>query len=366
MEFRPTTASSMAVTKTTPSRVTLRQLCRLGLPAPLLLPSLLPVLRELVPATHAGFFFCDAKGSITNMYAERMLAPGMMAAYHDRHSESNFRAQYLQRVAAAKPTSRRSVSAQEKAGAYYKEVLTALGVEHFLYGIVRHGGKVLGQLSLYRDVQALPFSDADEETLADVLHYLGEALSVPTPVPLRDLQAHTVEEGLALLDAQGTELFADGNWQRLIRLAQGGTISPANALAEVEAVPRFVLAVLSAVVSAPHAIHQVESTWGNFAFRQHNMASREGGEALALIVSRLAAEPVRLTAGAAALSLSPQQREVAVLVAQGHSNQNIADSMGITLNTASYHVKQVFTRLNVHERSAVAQALVKAAEAAGI
>lgn len=63
-----------------PARVTLRQLCSLGLPGPLLLPALLPVVRELVPASHAAFFFCDAHGLITNLYAERMLPPRSMAA----------------------------------------------------------------------------------------------------------------------------------------------------------------------------------------------------------------------------------------------------------------------------------------------
>lgn len=343
------------------ARVTLRQLCRLGLPAPLLLPSLLPVLRELVPASHAAFFFCDLRGSITNLYAERMLTPQAMAAYHDRHNDGHFRHQYLQRVAAASPVSRRSADAREKEGAYYREVLDPLGMEHFLYGVVRHHGKVIGQLSLYRGRDEPAFSALDEQTLLGVMHYLGEALGVPAPGALVELQEHTVEEGLALLDAQANELFADANWPRLIRLAEGNAISPATAMAESESLPRFVRAILAAVVSAPHAIHRVDSVWGNFAFRRHALASRQGEQAMALLVSRLAAQPLRLTEGAAALGLSPQQREVAVLMAQGHSNGDIALQLGITVNTASYHVKQVFARLNVHDRSAVARVLCDAA-----
>ena len=56
-------------------RVTLRQQVRLELPGPLVLPSLLPVLRDVVRADHGAFFFCDAKGNITNLYAERLLPP---------------------------------------------------------------------------------------------------------------------------------------------------------------------------------------------------------------------------------------------------------------------------------------------------
>lgn len=343
------------------TRVTLRQLCHLGLPAALLLPSLLPVLRELVPASHAGYFFCDELGGITNLYAERLLAPKDMAQYHDQHSNLRFRQQYLDRVAASNPLSRRSVLADERGSAYYRDVLVPLGIEHFLCAVVRHQGQALGQLSLYRGSDAPAFSADDEQELSGVLHYLGQGLVVPSPPVLRDLHDQAVEEGLAVLDTQGREIFADANWPRLIRLAHGNAIAPANALAEHDTLPRFVSAMLAAVLSAPSAIHVVRTSWGRFAFRRHAMSSGQGDQAVGLLLSRLAAEPLRLTLGAAALGLSPRQREVAVLLAKGHSNAEIADQMGITPNTASYHAKQVFGRLEVHERSAIARVLGAAA-----
>ncbi|MEK8052937.1 LuxR C-terminal-related transcriptional regulator [Ideonella sp. DXS22W] len=346
-----------------PARVTLRQLCHLGLPAPLLLPSLLPVLRELVPADHAGFFFCDERGGITNLYAERMLPPNAMAGFHDRHSNEQFRRQYLARVAAPRPTSRRSMGADELASAYGRDVLLPLGIAQLLYAIVRHQGQVLGQLSLYRGPDAPPFSDADEQTLAGVLHYLGHGLAVPSPVAPHALQDQAIEEALAVLTPEGHELWADENWSRLIRLAHGNAIAPASALAERETLPRFVAAVLAAVQSAPQAIHQVVTSWGRFAFRRHSLHSGDGAQAVALRLSRLAAEPLRLAQGAAALGLSPQQREVAVLMARGHSNAEIAEQLGVSGNTAAYHAKQVFARLGVHERSAIARVLGEAVSA---
>ncbi len=343
------------------ARITLRQLCRLALPAPALLPSLLPVLRQLVPASHAGFFFCDDRGSITNLYAERLLEPGPMAGYHDLHSNDRFRQQYLARCGAANPLSRRSVSAEERTSAYYREVLAPLGIEHFLYGIVRHRNQPLGQLSLYRGADSPAFGDDDVQALQGVLHYLGDALAVPSPLLLRDLQDQVVEEGLAVLGRGGQLLWADANWPRLVRLAHGNTIKPSDAMAESETLPHFISAVLAAVVSAPHAIHLVSTTWGQFAFRRHAMTSGQGDTAVALLLSRLAAEPLRLAQGAAALGLSPQQREMAVLLAQGLRNAEIAQQLGISQNTASYHAKRVFERLGVHERSAIAKVLGAAA-----
>lgn len=339
------------------ARVTLRQLCHLGLPAPLVLPSLLPVLRQVVKADHAAFFYCDERGSITNLYAERLLQPTVQARYHDRHNDAQFRARYLERVAAGRPVSRRSVSAEEREQDYYREVLQPLMVEHFLYAIVRSGPRVLGQLSLYRAGQDTAFSVQDEELLQEVLYYLGEALAVPSPPLASGGLEQAVEEGLAVFDGAGQIIFSDQPWERLIRLAEGNPITPATALHETLSLPRFVAAVLEAIDASPQAVHRTDTAWGSFAFRRHNLLGVEGTSARGLIVSRLSAEPLRLTQGAADLGLSPKQREVALLLAQGKSNPDIARELSITLNTASYHVKQVFARLGVHDRAAVGKAL---------
>ena len=60
-------------------------------------------------------------------------------------------------------------------------------------------------------------------------------------------------------------------------------------------------------------------------------------------------------------TLSPQQREVALLVAEGRSNPEIATELGLSLNTASYHVKEVFRRLGIRERAAVVERLLELA-----
>ena len=52
-----------------------------------------------------------------------------------------------------------------------------------------------------------------------------------------------------------------------------------------------------------------------------------------------------------------------MLIAQGRTNPQIAKDLGLTLNTASYHVKRVFERLDVNDRAQVADKLVALAQA---
>jgi DNA-binding CsgD family transcriptional regulator len=354
------------------ARVTLRQLCNLGLPAPILLPSLLPALRAVVPSSHAAFFYCDAAGHMTNIYAERMLPPEAMTVYYERYYRDDtvaFSKAYLARVAAHEPVSRKSVTVTERETGYYRDVLSAIDAEHVLYGVVRsplNGHEPLGQLSMYRGRDELPFTTQDVQALKDVLHYLGPALVHHIQEPLKTPSEEIAEEAMAVLSDDGDVLFSDGGWLRLVRMARGEPIVPGQARDEPKALRAFTQGVMKTARAAKRAQHVIDSPWGRFAFRHHELdantpsaQSKVGGasKATALVVSRLASEPVRFTEGAAKLDLSSQQREVALMIALGLTNAEIAEKLGVSVNTAGYHVKQVFMKLNVHERGEVARLL---------
>lgn len=49
-------------------------------------------------------------------------------------------------------------------------------------------------------------------------------------------------------------------------------------------------------------------------------------------------------------ALTARQREVADLLLQGMRNQDIAESMGISLHTVRRHLEQIFRRLGVNNR----------------
>ncbi len=59
-----------------------------------------------------------------------------------------------------------------------------------------------------------------------------------------------------------------------------------------------------------------------------------------------------------ALALTPRQREVVLLIAQGAADKEIARTLGITTATAQKHVTNLLKRLNVPNRAAAAAVLV--------
>ena len=57
--------------------------------------------------------------------------------------------------------------------------------------------------------------------------------------------------------------------------------------------------------------------------------------------------------------LSPREREVLVLVAEGKTNQEIADALFISQRTASDHVGAILRKLNVSTRAEAAVRAVR-------
>src|SRR5437016_4035667 len=115
--------------KTQFSILLIRQLSSLGLDPRALAPTLLPAVRRVIPAHSAAFFWVDTHAQITNLYAERMLAPEMMANYfrhHYREGEGAFAGAFLMRAAAPGRVSAASLSDAERNTPYYREVLSRL------------------------------------------------------------------------------------------------------------------------------------------------------------------------------------------------------------------------------------------------
>jgi DNA-binding CsgD family transcriptional regulator len=55
--------------------------------------------------------------------------------------------------------------------------------------------------------------------------------------------------------------------------------------------------------------------------------------------------------------LTPQEMQVLALLVQGHYKKTAADVMGISVNTVSFHLKNIYTKLQVHSKT---EAVVKA------
>jgi DNA-binding CsgD family transcriptional regulator len=354
----------------------IRNLCGLGLPPETLAPSLLPVLRRLIPSHSAAVFWVDERLEMMGLYAERLLSPEAMARYYERHYKntiSGFRAAFGARAAAPDPVSIHKVTEAERTSDYFREILSKLDAYQILYGVLRITSIPIGQISFYRGERDAAFSRADQAMLRGLLRYLSAGLQPKRPSVQPVEQAQVVEEWLGIITPDGTTVSASADWSRLVRLLAMKTVAPRRAHEEERLVAEFLRNVCSRFgrpdgTTTDLVDLEYESPWGRFRVRAYPLPNPGVGRAdqIGLLIGRFEPRALALARGAGASKLSPKQREVALLLAQGKSNQEIARSFALTFNTASYHVKQVFARLQVHSREEVEDVLLRLArEAAG-
>ena len=354
----------------------IRNLCGLGLPPQTLAPSLLPVLRRLIPSHSAAVFWVDERMEMTGLYAERLLPPEAMARYYDKHYKntiSGFPAAFGARAAAPDPVSIHQLSESERASDYFREILAKLDAYQILYGVLQTDSAPIGQISFYRGEHDAPFSNADKAMLRGLLRYLAVGLRPQRPLVQPVEQAQIVEEWLGIITPDGTTVSASADWSRLVRLLAMKAVDPRRAREEGQVVAEFLREVCRRLNktdgSAADLVDlEYETPWGRFRVRAYRLPNPQPGrpENVGLLIGRFEPRALALARGTGASKLTPQQREVALLLAEGKSNQEIARSLALTFNTASYHVKQVFARLQVHNREEVEGVLLRLArEAAG-
>jgi DNA-binding CsgD family transcriptional regulator len=145
---------------------------------------------------------------------------------------------------------------------------------------------------------------------------------------------------------------ASGRGHALLAQASGCRINRNTITGELQqsglALLRRLLAGAIADPAADAQLPSLQATneWGSFRLRAYPL-----GEDFGVLIERHEHLIVRLVDAMHGLQLSAQQREVALLLARGHSNAQIADELGVSLNTASYHVKQLYGKLDAHDRA---------------
>ena len=253
-----------------------------------------------------------------------------------------------------------SPSASSERSPYYNEVLRTLDAHHVMYGIVREQGRALGQLSLYRPKAAMPFSATQRGELASILPYIAHGVSQQVRRSAAGGEfLDADDDAVFLIDAEGGIRQQSLASQKLLALALAGKIGPEQVLAGIDDAVRPTLRrlverlgqTLSGENVGPPSL-VVTNAWGRFVLRAYAITDEPLDSHSSIAVSIRRQEPMLLKFVDALndLELSPQQREVALGLAKGSTNRELADALGVSINTVAYHVKQLFQRLDTHDR----------------
>ena len=352
----------------------IRQLCCIGLHGQALMPTLLRAVREYVSADSAGFFWVDTQGEMTNLYADRMLSPSLMRLYFERYydgGEHPFRKAFLDRARASEPVTSSSPTSELTKTAYYNEILRHLDAHHVMYAVIRDQRHALGQLSLYRPRNASAFTAEERNAIKDISHYVAHAVNRPKELLAQVEFVDADAEGLVVVNFQGQIVEGGAKSLNLLSMALKREFNPGMPpLVTGDSVPPVVQqlltllqrAILGEPVAAPRTA--IDGPWGRFLLSVYALDDETGSPVSRAAVHIRRQQPMILKFAEAMgnFDISPQQREVAMLLARGRSNQQISAALNVSANTVNYHIKQLFVRLDAHDRADVVAKLLGGAQ----
>lgn len=360
--------------RTSPDRE-LEQLCCLGFPGEVLVPELLARLHGIAGSHANVFFWFDERVEVCNAYAEDPAfyagLPQYFAEYYQREEfdlAHVTHAGFMRRPEAIDDFRNlvRDDRRLERSG-FYNEMLQGQGFRNITYLKVRERGRPAGMVMLGTDEAKPEIDAAERRRLARLAPFIAHALATPSSFATGGYEDE--DFGVLVFNRAGALQHLSASARMLLFLAthaQAGARQlqrPGHFRLEVpEPVRRLCLdlvAALSGRSAAPAPTHVIDNRWGRFAFRAYPLEPLRPEEGLiGVIVQRQIPTTLALWRRIRALGLPSKQAEVCFHLANGRAYADIAEAMGVSINTVTWHVREIYARFDVHSSTELSRTLL--------
>jgi len=359
----------------------LRQMACLDFSGLQLIEPVLHELHRLIGFDSGVFFYPDAQGAL-DAYIEPSPAREWMHLYFDprmkaqelklvRYSLHDFDAAVRHEHGVLLMEQILQVTHHEFIRSdFYNELARPSEWQDFLSLVLRTPqGRGVGSLKLCRRPGAPRFASEDIALLERTSPWLARALQ-PGELDAQDSVVH--DSAMLVATPQGRLLWTSPQADQLMALAFGMRWYRRNELPPALCVLlerlRWVEQGGTGRGRAP-ALPQLDlhNASGWFSLRATQMAAAagagegdfDGGRAVGIHITQRVARVARLLPTLRALGLPQRQHELAYWLARGVPGEQIATRMGISANTATYHRRQIYTRLGVQSRKELQAYLMK-------
>ena len=217
-------------------------------------------------------------------------------------------------------------------------------------------GKPVGMLNLFRPRHQKPFDNREQALFTRLLPYVAHALRAPDN---KDIQySENGSSGMMIMDTQGTILYLSHEAKNLLALACHPILTvdarskEVELLAKLACVCRNLEAVFRGQDAPPQPSWCYTGPNGRFMFRAYwlNRQHIEPGGLIGMTIEHQEPLLLKILRAMQNLPLSPTQKEVAMLLAQGVSSEKIGERLHIKPTTVKDHVGKIFTKLDIHHR----------------
>ena len=344
----------------------LQQMACLDFTGPQLIESVLHELHYLISFDSGAYFYPGGKGGM-DAYLEPSMGRDTIHTYFDPQvmaSERKVMLRSAHQFADAVRLDHGAQGLEQLLAVPISELLrsdfynvTLLPVEVFdLLSLVLRTpqGEGLGTMKLYRSVASSRFGMRDLAMLGRLEPWLARILQ-PGELDTQDSVVH--DSAMLVTTPQGRLLWTSQKSSLLLALAFGPTwhrrseLPPAlqALLQRLHAVERPGDSRTGPAPALPQLDLHNASGW--FSLRATPMAAAVGQrQAVGIQITHRVPRAAHLLPALRELGLPQRQHELAYWLARGLPEAQIAERMGISANTATYHRRQIYTRLGVQSR----------------
>lgn len=332
-----------------------RQMCCLSVRGPLIAPMLFQELQSVVPFASCLCMWLSATGMVDAYFNvpevgrylplyDEVFFRGREAqvwATPDQAAASEYGPRLLEQVL------RMSTAAYFR-HPVYNEVMLPSNVHTFIRLLVRDQGRPIVTFTISRGPHEQAFDEDDRQVLIRLEPFIAHALSQRRDMTVSEFTQ--AESALVLVDESARILSLSPAAKALLSMSQGSALAPPvmheGILQTVHALTRLRRGDASAAAPVWHA----RNAWGRFSARSYWLEEAGAQPCIGIFLERQVPRELKLLEGLHRTEMPMRQEQVALLLALGNSEHNVANTLGLSHNTVVYHRRQIYNRLEVDSR----------------
>ncbi|MDD1621866.1 MAG: LuxR C-terminal-related transcriptional regulator [Methylococcaceae bacterium] len=335
----------------------LRQICCSGLSRDIALTEFLRAVPMLIPSNSntltisedgtcpcyhlAGFDLSDMADAI----------PDIVADYHKPDLQQRAIAGFSQYPTINDP---RVIDSAFYQTDIYNLIFRRYDMHHLMCARVQLNATSTGVIGLYRPSNQKPFDGRDQSKLLHVLPYLTHAYRAANDVDFE--LSPDGNSGMLVMNTLGDILFQSPDAKRLLQKARYPRLlidsrKQDRLLAKLAELCRNLQNIyLGRDAPPPSFIHAGPN--GRFAFRGYwlDKSNEHTDGLIGVIVEHRQPLTLKILRAMRESPLSPTQREVTLLLAQGLTLEQIRERLHIKQTTLKDHIGKIYLKLDIHQR----------------
>ena len=360
----------------------IRQLCCLGLGGEAIMPSLFKAIQKLVPSSTQTFFWLDAHGMIENAYQEpftpELSELYLTEFYGKRELEAWPGIQKMAVMPTAEVGRCLEIPGIDRTRFYrsdfYNLYLRLRDSHDPIYIRIRDVNRVAGLAIIGRRSKDPPFSRKELDLVDTLRSYIGHGLIRSDTGKI--LYADSDETGLVIVRPDCKIVYASPRAKELLYYAtfphaphrNGQVYRDIQIPSPMKQLVNNLAGTFNGQEVLPPVLHH-QNPWGKFVFRAYYLEQpdfeicelahqRSKNSLVGIVIQFQEPFPLKLLRNMQDLPLSPREKEVCLLIAEGLSHPEIGNRLTITVTTVKSLVESVYVKLGVTGHAALVKRLM--------